>query len=102
MDINKIMSNNVQINYLYPITETMNTQNTAQAQPDNIISILFAAYNAERLSDVNEREGFIRNPSTPEPNALESFKPKLHELVPELKNLTDEELEKILEDEDEE
>ena len=49
-----------------------------------------------------KNNGIIREPRPAEPNALENFKPKLHELVPELKNLTGEELQKILEDEDEE
>ena len=45
-------------------------------------------------------DGIIRKPQLAKPNALENFKPKLHELVPELKNLTGEELEKLLEEED--
>ena len=45
-------------------------------------------------------DGIIRKPQPAKPNALENFKPKLHELVPELKNLTGEELEKILEEEE--
>lgn len=44
---------------------------------------------------------YIRKPGKPKKGALENFKPKIFEIVPELKELTDEDLEKILEDEEE-
>jgi hypothetical protein len=40
----------------------------------------------------------LRKPSKARPNAIQLFKPKLPEILPNLKNLTDEELEKILDE----
>jgi hypothetical protein len=42
----------------------------------------------------------IRKPSRAQPNALQLFNPKLPKILPNLKNLTDEELEKILDEKD--
>ena len=98
----KVMSTITQVRKnTTPIRTIQNISNTTQIK-ENTISVLFTLNDNESLLDIHERKGIIRKPSTPKPNALESFKPRLHELIPELKNLTGEELEKILEDEDEE
>lgn len=99
------MSNVIQLRYSNPITTTkkiQNINNTTQKPNDINISFIINRDDSQILFHINEKKGIIRKPSTPKPNALESFKPRLHELIPELKNLTGEELEKILEDEDEE
>lgn len=43
---------------------------------------------------------YIRKPKKAEPDALKNFKPKIFDLVPELKNMTEEELTRILEEEE--
>lgn len=98
------MSNVIQ-KYPNPITTTkkiQNIDNTTQKPNEINISFMITKNDSSGFFNINEREGMIRKPGPAEPNTLENFKPKLHELVPELQQLTDEEFKKLLEDYDDE
>lgn len=45
-----------------------------------------------------EQEEFIIRPKVVHADILNSFKPKLHEVIPSLKNLSDEDLERLISD----
>ena len=96
------MSTNYQIIYPNPITKIQNINNTAETIKNYIISFLITNDTSERLLDTNERKGIIRKPSAAKPNMLETFKPTIHSLVPELKLLTDQKLYDMLEEDDDE
>lgn len=99
------MSNVIQPKYLSPITITkkiLNIDNTTQKPKEINISFMIPKDDFPGFFNISEREGMIRKPGPAEPNALENFKPKIFELVPELQQLTDKEFEKLLENDDDE
>ena len=99
------MSNVIQLKFPNPMTTTekiQNVDNTTQIINDHIVLFRIAMNVYERLLDTNERKGIIRKPSTAKPNMLETFKPTIHSLVPELQQLTDNKLYSILEEDDDE
>lgn len=91
------MSTITQVRYTNPIRTIQNISDTTQIK-ENTISVLITLND---ILDIHER-GIIRKPSAAKPNMLETFKPTIHSLVPELQQLTDDKLYEILEEDDDE
>jgi hypothetical protein len=87
------------INYVTPITQVHNINNKTTQTFDYVISF-HVVLDSSRSSGTNEREGIIRKPSPAKPYMLETFKPKLPALIPELQLLTDKKLYDMLEEDD--
>jgi hypothetical protein len=81
-------------------TKKCKTCNFATETKDTQCKCCNILFRTRNLYHYHNKIGIIRKSSTAKPNMLETFKPTIHSLVPELQQLTDEKLYNILEEDD--